>query len=676
MIDETENQKFSAEEEKKLEDIDKQKILTGDEEDITSVKKEYNAEDIQILHGLDPVKKRPGMYIGTTGPQGLHHLVWEIVDNSVDEALAGRCNLIEVELQEGNIVQVTDNGSGIPVDIHPETHRPAIESVFTTLHAGGKFVSGGAYRVSGGLHGVGASVVNALSEWLEVYVRKDGFLYYQKYVYGDIGCNLETLKPISVDDHGTCVRFLPDQHIFQEGIEFNYETIRTHLQQLAFLNKGVRFTIEDKRKGVEKARLEYCYNGGLKEYVEFLNAGQNKINLHQMYFEGEQAGIQVEIAIQYNDNFNTTLYCYTNNIINPEGGTHEEAFKTTLTRLLNKYATDHNLFKKDDVLTGDDTREGMVAVVSVKHPNPQFEGQTKTKLGSEDARRVVSNIMSLQLQRYLNENPDDGKNIIDKALMASHARIAAKKARELVQRKSPLDNLGLASKLADCRSKDPTRSEVFIVEGDSAGGSAKQGRDAEFQAILPLRGKVLNVEKVRMDKILENRELVSMIQAFGAGLDDSFDPSKARYHKVVIMTDADVDGAHIRTLLLTFFYRHMKPLIEAGYVYIAQPPLYRVQSGKQIQYAYSDDELKKIMSTIATKPQIQRYKGLGEMDDVQLWDTTLNPDNRILLRVSLNDAIDADQTFSLLMGEDVEPRRDFINENAGYVKDLDYQEET
>ena len=655
-----------------LEDIDNQEILTGDQEDIGKVDSDYTASDIRILHGLEAVRLRPGMYIGTTGPQGLHHIIWEIVDNSVDEALAGRCDTIEVEIQEGNVIQVSDNGSGIPVDIHPETGRPAIESVFTTLHAGGKFNEGGAYRVSGGLHGVGASVTNALSEWLEVYVRRNNNIYYQKYHVDD----KTDLKIVGHYEEGgrtgTTVRFLPDKEIFQEGIEYNYEMVRAHLQQLAFLNKNVRFTIEDKRPGKEMPRVEYCYAGGLKEYVNFLNSGQPKVNQHEMYFEGEQAGILVEIAIQYNDGVNTSLYCYTNNIFNPEGGTHEEAFKTTLTRLLNKYGQDHNMFKKDESLTGDDTREGMIAIVSVKHPNPQFEGQTKTKLGSEDARKVVSNVMSAQLQRFLDENPEDTKNIIEKALLAAHARIAAKRARELVQRKSPLDSLGLASKLADCRSKDPTRSEIFIVEGNSAGGSAKNGRNSEFQAILPLRGKVLNVEKVRLDKVYQNKELVSMIQAFGAGIDQEFDIEKCRYHKVVIMTDADVDGAHIRTLLLTFFYRHMKPLIEAGYVYAAQPPLYRVQSGKTIQYAYSDEELNKIKETLTSKPSIQRYKGLGEMDAEQLWDTTLNPDNRVLLRISLNDAIDADQTFSTLMGEDVEPRRNFINTNAGYVKDLDY----
>ncbi|MCB9498452.1 MAG: DNA topoisomerase (ATP-hydrolyzing) subunit B [Bacillales bacterium] len=630
----------------------------------------YNASDIEILKGLDPVKKRPGMYIGTTGPQGLHHLVWEIVDNSVDEALAGRCSKIEVEIQKGNIIQVKDNGGGIPVDIHPETHRPAVESVFTTLHAGGKF-DHRAYKVSGGLHGVGASVVNALSEWLEVYIKRDGNIYYQKYNYGYIGNDLEIVGKC---DHetGTTVRFLPDKNQFKESQEFNYEIIRAHLQQLAFLNKGIIFTVEDTRPGLERKKIEYCYEGGVSEYVAFLNSGHTKINEHQMYFEGEQDNISMEIGMQYNDSFGTMLYCYTNNIHNPDGGTHEEAFKSTITRLFNSYAKSHNIFKKDESLTGEDCREGLIAIVSIKHPDPQFEGQTKTKLGSEDARKVVSNILSQCLTRFLDENPIDAKEIIEKALLASRARLAAKKARELVQRKSPLDNLGLASKLADCRSKDPAKSEIFIVEGDSAGGSAKQGRDAEFQAILPLRGKVLNVEKARMDKVLANKEIVSMIQAFGAGIDEDFDVTKARYHKVVIMTDADVDGAHIRTLLLTFFYRHMKPLVTSGLVYIAQPPLYRVQSGKTVQYAYSDEELKSVMDTLSSKPQIQRYKGLGEMNDVQLWDTTLNPENRVLLRVSVDDAIDADQTFSMLMGEEVEPRRDFINENAGYVKDLDY----
>ena len=656
-------------EELMFEEIDKQEIHVGSDEDLGEVKQDYNAEDIKILHGLEAVKLRPGMYIGTTGPQGLHHLVWEIVDNAVDEALAKRCDQIDVKLLDDDAISVTDNGSGIPVGIHPETGRPAIESVFTTLHAGGKFEDG-AYKVSGGLHGVGASVVNALSKWLHVYVRRDGNVYYQEYDHGDIHTDLKVIG--TTTEHGSTVVFSPDPEIFQEGTRYNYETVRARLQQLAFLNKGVTFTVADERTGEEKEPVTYKYDGGLKEYVEFLNNGQTKLNQKPMYFEGEQAHIQVEIAMQYNTTFNTMLYCYTNNIFNPEGGTHEEAFKTTLTRLLNKYANDHGLFKKDESLTGDDSREGLIAIVSVKHPDPQFEGQTKTKLGSEDARRVVTNVMGQQLQRFLDENPNDSKTIIDKALTAAHARIAAKKARELVQRKSPLDNLGLASKLSDCRSKDPAKSEVFIVEGDSAGGSAKQGRDAEYQAILPLRGKVLNVEKARMDKILANRELVSMIQAFGSGMDADFDISKARYHKVVIMTDADVDGAHIRTLLLTFFYRHMKPLIEAGYVYIAQPPLYRIQAGKNIQYAYSDEERDTILKGLGSKPQIQRYKGLGEMDHTQLWETTLNPDNRVLLRVNLADAIVADQTFSTLMGEDVEPRRDFINENAGYVKDLDY----
>ena len=480
-----------AEEKKTLDElmkeaIDKEEIHTGSDEDMGQVNQEYGGEDIQILKGLEPVKLRPGMYIGTTGPQGLHHLVWEIVDNSVDEALAAICNRIEVKLLDNDSVSVKDNGRGIPVDIKVETGRPAIESVFTTLHAGGKF-NGGAYKVSGGLHGVGASVVNALSKWLHVYVRRGGNVYYQEYIYGDKEIkDLEIIGQTDKEDTGSEIIFSPDPEIFREGTKFNYETIRSRLQTLAFLNKGVTFTVEDKRTGEEKETVEYCYMGGVREYVEFLNNGQMKLNQKPMYFEGEQAHIQAEIAMQYNTTFNTMLYCYTNNINNPEGGTHEEAFKATLTRLLNKYGSEHNMFKKDESLTGDDTREGLIAVVSVKHPDPQFEGQTKTKLGSEDARRVVGNIMSAQLQRFLDENPQDAKTIIEKALTAAHARIAAKKARENVQRKGPLDTLGLASKLRDCRSKDPTLSEVFIVEGDSAGGSAVQGRDAEYQAILPL----------------------------------------------------------------------------------------------------------------------------------------------------------------------------------------------
>ena len=660
--------------EEPVEEYQPEEILTGDQEQSTKVLKEYNAEDIQILHGLEAVRLRPGMYIGTTGHQGLHHLVWEIVDNSVDEALAGRCSQIDVVIMEGDYVKVTDNGSGIPIDIHPETGRPAIESVFTTLHAGGKFSSDGAYKVSGGLHGVGASVVNALSDSLEVYVRRNGNVYYQKYIRGEIQNDLKIVDHVDESLTGTSVVFHPDKEIFREGTRFDYETIRSHLQQLAFLNKGISFSVKDERRGSEKEVVNYCYEGGIIEYVEFLNSGQPKVNIHKMYFEGESKarGIKVEIGIQYNTSYNSNLSCYTNNIINPDGGTHEEAFKARLTYILNDYARSHNMFKKDETLRGEDCREGIVAVVSVKHPDPQFEGQTKGKLGSQDVKSVVSQIMTDQLGRFLNENPDDAKLIIEKALLASHAREAAKKARELVQRKSPLESLGLASKLSDCRSKEPEKSEIFIVEGDSAGGSAKQGRDSKFQAILPLRGKILNVERVRMDKIYANKELVSMIQAFGAGIDDEFDVTKCRYHKVVIMTDADVDGAHIRTLLLTFFYRHMRPLIEAGYVYVAQPPLYRIQYGKSINYVYSDEELKQIMSLNTGKPQIQRYKGLGEMDYKQLWETTLDPERRILLRVNLNDAVAADQTFTTLMGEDVEPRRDFINTNAGYVKDLDY----
>ena len=661
-------------EEEQPNEFSNEEILTGENEESTKVDKGYGSEQIQILHGLEAVRLRPGMYIGTTGIQGLHHLVWEIVDNSVDEALAGHCNQIDVTLKEGDVVVVRDNGRGIPIDLHPETNRPAIESVFTTLHAGGKFNSDGAYRVSGGLHGVGASVVNALSDWLEVYVRRDGNVYYQKYARGTILNDLKIVDHVEKEDTGTMVIFHPDKEVFHEGTRFDYETIRSHLQQLAFLNKNIGFSVVDEREDHQKEKINYCYEGGINAYVEFLNSGQPKVNQHKMYFEGEQHGIQVEIGVQYNTGYSTQLGCYTNNIVNPDGGTHEEAFKSTLTYRLNLYAKTHNLFKKKEegALTGEDCREGMVAIVSIKHPDPQFEGQTKGKLGSQDAKAVVTNIMTQQLQRFLDENPDDAKAIIEKAINASHARIAARKAKELVQRKGPLDSIGLASKLVDCRSKEPEKSEIFIVEGNSAGGSAIKGRDSKFQAILPLRGKILNVEKVRMDKVYANQELVSMIQAFGAGIDDDFNIEKARYHKVVIMTDADVDGAHIRTLLLTFFYRHMKPLIEQGYVYVAQPPLYRAQYGKTIHYAYSDEELKDIMNNNSGKPSIQRYKGLGEMDYSQLWETTLDPDRRILLRITLDDAQIADQTFTMLMGEDVDPRREFINTNAGYVKNLDY----
>jgi len=628
----------------------------------------YDASNIQILEGLEAVKKRPGMYIGTTGPKGLHHLVWEIVDNSVDEALAGFANTIDVEILPGNIIRVTDNGRGIPVDIHPKTHRPTVETVYTVLHAGGKF-DHKSYKVSGGLHGVGASVVNALSEYMNLEIHKDGKIYTIGFDHGFVKHELECIGETELT--GTIVTFLPDPEVFSESQEFEFETLRNRIQQLAFLNKGIQFSIEDRRNSDAIISKEYKYEGGVKEYVEFLNVGKDKIHPTVAYFEGEQEGITVEIAMQYNDGYAANIYPFTNNINNAEGGTHEEGFKMTLTRILNTYGKSNNIYKKDESLLGEDTREGLVAIVSVKHPDPQFEGQTKSKLGSSDARRVVSNVMSEGLERFLLENPSSARIILEKALMAQRARIAAKKAREATRRKSPLDTLGFASKLADCRTKDATRSEIYIVEGDSAGGSAKQGRDSEYQAILPLRGKVLNVEKARLDKALQNKEILSMIQAFGTGIGEDFQIGSARYHKIIIMTDADVDGAHIRTLLLTFFFRYMRQLIETGYVYIAQPPLFKIQLGKSVQYAYEEKELDRILTELGGKPTIQRYKGLGEMNPEQLWDTTMDPETRTLLLVTLEDAIDADRIFSMLMGDDVSSRREFIQENAEYVRNLD-----
>lgn len=628
----------------------------------------YDASNIQILEGLEAVKKRPGMYIGTTGPRGLHHLVWEIVDNSVDEALAGYADSISVEILPGNIIRVEDNGRGIPVDIHPKTKRPSVETVYTVLHAGGKF-DHQSYKVSGGLHGVGASVVNALSEYLDIEIHKDGKIYEIGFQHGFVKKELTCLG--DTDKTGTIVTFLADPLIFTECQVYDFEILRNRIQQLAFLNKGIRFTIKDSRDVSNVVFKDYRYEGGVREYVEFLN--KNKELLHQMvaYFEGEEEGITVEIAMQYNTEYSSNIYPFTNNITNPEGGTHEEGFKMTLTRVINNYGRNSNIFRKDESLLGEDTREGLVAIVSVKHPDPQFEGQTKAKLGSSDARRVVNNIMGEGLERFLLENPAAARAIVEKAIMAQRARIAAKKAREATRRKSPLDSLGFASKLADCRTKDSTKSEIYIVEGDSAGGSAKQGRDSEYQAILPLRGKVLNVEKARLDKALGNKEILSMIQAFGTGIGDEFNIATARYHKIIIMTDADVDGAHIRTLLLTFFYRYMPELIVKGYVYIAQPPLFKVQQGKTIEYAYEEKELDIILSRLTGKPVIQRYKGLGEMNPEQLWDTTMDPNTRTLLQVNLEDAMEADMVFSMLMGEDVTTRREFIQNNAEYVRNLD-----
>ncbi|MGI6758637.1 MAG: DNA topoisomerase (ATP-hydrolyzing) subunit B [Bacilli bacterium] len=629
----------------------------------------YDSSSIQVLEGLEAVRKRPGMYIGSTGFRGLHHLVEEIVDNSIDEALAGYCTEITVELFGENSVKIVDNGRGMPVDIHPKTKVSATETIFTVLHAGGKFDSK-AYKVSGGLHGVGASVVNALSEWIEVYVYRDGNIYYQKF---NRGVREDQLKIISTTDRtGTTVIFKPDSLIFKESTNFDYEWLRQRLQQLAFLNKGLTINVSDTRTSNVKS-VSYCYEGGIAEYVRFLNTKKTVLHKDIIYFEEVVEDTVVEVALQYTDDYTSNLYSFVNNIHTHEGGTHEEGFRNSLTRILNNYGKNANIFKKDESLSGDDVREGLTAIISCKLGDPQFEGQTKTKLGNVEMRKITSQVMTNSFENYLLENPSVAKAIIEKALLALRARIAAKKAREATRRKSPLDALGFASKLADCRSKDPAKSELYIVEGDSAGGSAKQGRESEFQAILPLRGKVLNVEKARLDKALSNKEIISIIQAIGTGIDDDFDIKNARYQKIIIMTDADVDGAHIRTLLLTFFYRYMKPLIENGYIYIAQPPLYKISQNKRVEYVYSDEELEQILETFSkhSRPTIQRYKGLGEMNPDQLWETTMDPETRTLLRVNLEDSIEADRVFSTLMGDDVEPRREFIEENAVYVKNLD-----
>ena len=629
----------------------------------------YNAENIQILEGLEAVRKRPGMYIGSTSERGLHHLVWEIVDNSIDEALAGYADHIEVEILPDNVISVTDNGRGMPVDIHPKTGRPAVETIFTVLHAGGKF-DGSSYKVSGGLHGVGASVVNALSEWLEVTIHRNNKEYSQRYERGKVVSDL--FEHGESNHTGSKVTFKADAEIFTETTVYDYEKLRSRIQQLAFLNKGIRISVKDSRDPENIIENSYHYEGGIKEYVEFLNQGKTPVNAQVIYAEGTKDGIEVEVAIQYNIEYNSVVHSFTNNINTHEGGTHEEGFRMALTRCLKKYADENKLLKKDEELTNEDIKEGLVAIVSVKHPNPQFEGQTKTKLGNSEVRAIVSQIFGEALDRYLAENPKDAKAIIEKGLLASRARIAARKAREATRRKSPLDGLMLNSKLADCRSKDAERSEMYLVEGDSAGGSAKSGRNSEFQAILPLRGKVLNVQKVRLEKALSNNEIVSMIQAIGTGIGDEFDLTKARYHKIIIMTDADVDGEHICILLLTFFHRFMPQLIEAGYIYVAKPPLYKAAYGKIVKYAYSDEELNAIKAEYPDKKfDIQRYKGLGEMDPIQLWETTMDPANRTLVQVHLEDAMIADQTFEKLMGEEVDPRKEFIQENAHFANNLD-----
>ncbi|MGG5254496.1 DNA topoisomerase (ATP-hydrolyzing) subunit B [Neobacillus sp. SM06] len=629
----------------------------------------YDANQIQVLEGLEAVRKRPGMYIGSTSSKGLHHLVWEIVDNSIDEALAGYCDEINVIIEKDNSITVKDNGRGIPVDIQEKMGRPAVEVIMTVLHAGGKF-GGGGYKVSGGLHGVGASVVNALSTELEVFVHRDGHVYYQKY---ERGVPVADLKIIGETDHtGTTTHFSPDGEIFTETLEYDYDTLATRVRELAFLNRGIKITIDDKR--VENKHSEFHYEGGIKSYVEHLNRTKEVIHEEPIYLEGDRDGITVEVALQYNEGYTESIYSFANNIHTYEGGTHESGFKTALTRVINDYARKNGMIKESETnLSGEDVREGLTAIVSVKHPDPQFEGQTKTKLGNSEVRTITDAVFANHLDKFLLENPMVARKIVEKGLMAARARLAAKKARELTRRKSALEVSSLPGKLADCSSKDPSISEIYVVEGDSAGGSAKQGRDRHFQAILPLRGKILNVEKSRLDKILSNNEVRAIITAIGTGIGEDFDISKARYHKIVIMTDADVDGAHIRTLLLTFFYRYMRKIIEAGYIYIAQPPLFKVQQGKRVEYAYNDRQLDEIMNQLGAqpKPSIQRYKGLGEMNPEQLWETTMDPETRTLLQVSLEDAIEADETFEILMGDKVEPRRQFIEENALYVKNLD-----
>lgn len=632
------------------------------------MKQEYGASQIQVLEGLEAVRKRPGMYIGSTGPRGLHHLVYEVVDNSIDEALAGNCSKIYVAINADGSITVEDDGRGIPVEVHPKTGLSTLETVLTVLHAGGKF-GGGGYKVSGGLHGVGVSVVNALSEWLVAEVHRDGKAYRQEYKKGNPQTKLEV---VGESDHtGTIISFMPDAEIFDE-IEFSFDTLEYRLRELSFLNKGIKIIFEDKREGKEKYR-DFHYTGGLVEYVKFLNKSRTGIHEDIVYIDKKVDDYLVEIAMQYTDGYTENIYSFANNINTHEGGSHLAGFKAALTKTINEYAKRNGALKdKDSNLSGEDIREGLTAVVSVKLPDPQFEGQTKTKLGNTFMRGIVDGVTVEELGSFLEENPNTAKVIVDKALRAQRAREAAKRARELTRRKSVLESTSLPGKLADCSEKDPSKSEIFLVEGDSAGGSAKQGRDRNTQAILPLRGKILNVEKSRLDKILASDEIKNMITAYGCGIGNDFDLEKARYHKIIIMTDADVDGAHIRTLLLTFFFRYMRPLIEEGYVYAAQPPLYKVTKQKKEYYVYSDKELDDLLNEIGRdKYDIQRYKGLGEMNPEQLWDTTMNPETRTLLQVTIEDAAIADEIFSMLMGDKVAPRREFIQENAKYVRNLD-----
>ena len=636
------------------------------------VKGNYDSSSIQVLEGLEAVRKRPGMYIGTTSSRGLHHLVWEIVDNAIDEALAGYCNHIEVVVHKDNSITVRDNGRGIPVDLHPKTNKSTVETVYTVLHAGGKF-GGGGYKVSGGLHGVGASVVNALSEWVEVKVYKNGKIYYIKFSNGGhTEKPLEIIGSCNIEETGTEVTFKPDPNIFTDTVVFDYDILKTRLQELAFLNKGLRITITDERE-VDKTNT-YMYEGGLVEYVNMLNKSKKPIHTTVVDIAGRDKDISVEIAFQYNESYNSSIYSFVNNIITPEGGTHEDGVKRALVRVLNKYARASNLLKdKDENMTGDDVQEGLVMIISAKHPNPQFEGQTKTKLGNSEVRGIADKIFAESLERFLLEHPDEAKTVVEKALTAGRARIAAKKARELTRRKGDLDVINTYGKLSDCKSKDASISEIFIVEGDSAGGSAVKGRNSITQAILPLRGKILNVEKARLDRALSNEEIRTMITAFGTGIDKEFDITKLRYHKIIIMTDADVDGAHIRVLLLTLFYRFFKPLVEGGYVYAAQPPLFCIKHGKTIKYVLNEAERDEYLATLSpnTKYDVARMKGLGEMDAEELNETTMDINTRVLRKITVEDTIAADDAFSQLMGEEVEPRREFIEQNAVFVKNLD-----
>ena len=636
------------------------------------VEREYDSSAIQVLEGLEAVRKRPGMYIGTTSSRGLHHLVWEIVDNAIDESLAGYCTHIEVEVGKENTITVKDNGRGVPVEVHPKTGKSTVETVYTVLHAGGKF-GGGGYKVSGGLHGVGASVVNALSEWMEVRVYKNGNVYYQRYSNG--GHPEEDLKVIgSCDDDrtGTTVTFKPDPDIFQETTVFDYDILKTRLRELAFLNRGLRISLYDLRE--DNVSDTFCYEGGISEYVEMLNKDKKPIHDTIIDCTGIENDISLEVALQYNETYNSSIYSFVNNINTPEGGTHEDGVRRALTRILNKYATSNGMLKNnDDSLTGDDVKEGLTMIVSIKHPNPQFEGQTKTKLGNSECRGIADRIFSEAFERFLMENPDQAKIIVEKSMTASRARVAAKRARELTRRKGDLDITNFYGKLSDCKSKDPSECEIFLVEGDSAGGSAIKGRNSMTQAILPLRGKILNVEKARLDRALANEEIRTIITAFGTGIGDDFDLSKLRYDKIIIMTDADVDGSHIRVLLLTLFYRFFRPIVEAGHVYAAQPPLFVIKHGKNIKYVLNEQERDEDLATLYpnTKYDIMRMKGLGEMDAEELNETTMDIEKRVLRQITVEDAMAADETFAQLMGEEVGPRREFIEENAVYVQNLD-----